>query len=148
MAEIKQAVETIEIDAGVDDIFPVVADLHSYPEWADNIDAIEVLESDEDGYPLKSQMTLDVVIKKVTFQLSYVWDYPAQVHWSGLPGGDINHIDGTYAFEDLGSGRTKVTYTLEIDPGFRVPSFMMDKARTSIAKSALKGLKARVESLA
>jgi uncharacterized membrane protein len=139
--------ESIDIDAPLDVVVRTVADLDSYREWAEGVEAIEVLETDEDGYPLRSRMTLDAVLRKVTFELNYQWNYPDSVRWIGEPGGEVKHIDGTYAFEETDGGTaTRVTYTLEIDPGFPVPGFMLKKARASIMKSALLGLKKRAES--
>lgn len=136
---------TVEIDATPEELFSIVTDLESYPDWVDNIKAVEVHEYDEDGFPLSSTMTADVKIKTLSYTLSYEYEYPNVVSWVSEPGSDVKHIEGSYRFEPLDSGATSVTYELTIDPGFPVPGFMLRNAQKAIISAALDGLRAQVE---
>lgn len=138
--------QTIEIDASPEELFAIVTDLESYPDWVDGMKHVDVLGVDDNDLPLRSTMTLDVTIRTVTYTLSYEYDYPASVAWTSEEGGDVKRIDGSYTFEQAADDEpTTVTYELTIDPGFPVPGFMIRKAQKAIMNAALKGLKAQAE---
>ncbi len=138
--------QTIEIDASPEELFAIVTDLESYPDWVDGMKDVDVLGTDDNDLPLRSTMTLDVTIRTVTYTLSYEYDYPTSVAWTSEEGGDIKRIDGSYTFEQAAEDEpTTVTYELTIDPGFPVPGFMIRKAQKAIMNAALKGLKSQAE---
>lgn len=136
---------SIDIDASAAELMAIVSDVESYPEWLKDVKAVEVLGTDEQGRPTASRMTVDVTIKEVTYELDYAYDGDERMEWTSRPGGDVKSIEGSYQFELNDEGGTTVTYDLAIDPGFRVPGFMLKKAAKHITSVALEGLKARAE---
>jgi len=136
---------SIEVDATAEDLFAIVADLDSYPEWLTDIKEVEVLETGADGYPLAAEMVVDVKIREVRYILEYDWNHPDSVSWTSRPGGDVKLIEGSYTFDITDDGATSVVYELAIDPGFPVPGFMVKRAANHITAQALDGLKARAE---
>jgi hypothetical protein len=63
--------------------------------------------------------------------------------------GDLGSLEGTWRLEDLGGGRTRATYELEVDPG-RVIGFLLnaerkDRLRALLVDARPAELKARVE---
>ena len=136
---------TIDIDAAAEDIFAVLADLESYPEWIPETRDVEIEDVDEDGYATASTMTMDVTVREVTYTLDYEWDEPDKVSWESRDGGDVKHISGHYELSMNDDGTTHVEYMLSIDPGFPVPGFMLKRATKLIVSRGLKGLKKRVE---
>jgi ribosome-associated toxin RatA of RatAB toxin-antitoxin module len=140
------ATQTIEIDASPEELFAIVSDLESYPEWVDAMREVEILDVDDNDLPLRSTMTLDVSVRTVRYTLSYEYDYPVSMEWTSEEGGDIRRIDGSYRFDQDAEGEpTTVTYELTIDPGFPVPGFLMRKAQQAIISAALNGLKQQAE---
>jgi ribosome-associated toxin RatA of RatAB toxin-antitoxin module len=137
---------SIEIDASIEELFEIVTDVESYPEWVKGVQEIEVLERDGDGRPLLVRQRVDASIKVLTYVLRYEYDSPERVSWESEPGGDVKHVAGAYSFEMNDDGGTEVTYELTLDPGFPAPGFMVRKAAKSIMHTALDGLKARAES--
>lgn len=136
---------TIDVDATAEELFAIVADLEHYPEWLTDVRRVEVLETDEAGYPVASEMVVDVKIREVRYVLEYDWEHPDRVSWTSRPGGDVKLIEGSYTFAINDDGTTRVVYELAIDPGFPVPGFMVKRAATHITSQALDGLKARAE---
>ncbi|MCB0880153.1 MAG: SRPBCC family protein [Thermoleophilia bacterium] len=136
---------TIDIDATCEDLMAIVCDLESYPEWVSDVKQVEIHESDAEGRPLSSTMTVDVTIREVTYTLDYSYEGDERMSWKSRPGGDVKHIEGSYTFEINDDGGTTVTYDLAIDPGFPVPGFLLKRAAKHIAAAALDGLKARAE---
>jgi ribosome-associated toxin RatA of RatAB toxin-antitoxin module len=136
---------TIDVDATAEELFEIVTDLDAFPEWLSDVKEVEILETDDEGRPLASRMTVDVTIREVTYVLEYEYDYPNTVSWTSRPGGDVKSIEGSYQFEINDEGGTTVTYELAIDPGFPVPGFLLKRAAKHITGAALGGLKERAE---
>lgn len=143
MATTQQA--TIEIDSSPEELFAIVMDLESYPEWVNDLQAIEILEEDEDGNPVRAAMTVDAKVRTASYTLAYNYDYPNRIEWVSEPGGDVQQIDGQYIFEELEDGFTRVNYELTMDLGFPIPGFMMKKVQKAVMDTALKGLKEAAE---
>ena len=136
---------SIDIEAGVEELFEIVTDLEAYPEWVSGMQSIEVHERDADGLPLRATQLIDAGIRQLRYTLAYEYDRPERVAWTSEEGGDVRHIDGSYSFEVNDDGTTRATYELTIDPGFPAPGFMIRKAAKAIMATALDGLKARAE---
>ncbi|MCW2956595.1 MAG: hypothetical protein JWO69_1464 [Thermoleophilia bacterium] len=136
---------TIDVDASAEELFEIVTDLDSFPEWLTDVKDVTVLGYDDDGFPTSSVMRVDVSIKEVTYTLDYEYSYPTRVAWKSRPGGDVKLIQGSYDFEVNDAGGTTITYELAIDPGFPVPGFLLKRAARHITGQALTGLKERAE---
>jgi ribosome-associated toxin RatA of RatAB toxin-antitoxin module len=137
---------TIEIDASADEIYEIVADLEAYPDWVPGMSEVEILETDDEGLPLRVRQVVDMGFKTVRYVLAYEHDRPDRIAWESEPGGDIALIKGSYSFDVADSGATNVDYELTVDPGFPVPGFMVRQAAKRIMKTALHDLKSRAES--
>jgi ribosome-associated toxin RatA of RatAB toxin-antitoxin module len=140
-----QGISTIDIDATAEELFAIVTDYEAYPEWLSDVKRVEVLDTDGDGLALATTMRVDVTIREVEYTLDYTYEYPKSVSWKSRDGGDLKHIEGSYTFEINEDGGTTVTYSLEIDPGFPVPGFMLKRAAKHITGQALGGLRDRAE---
>lgn len=136
---------SIDVDATTAELMAIVCDLEAYPDWLSDVKGVEVLDTDDQGRPTASTMTVDVTIKTVTYTLDYEYDGDERMTWTSRPGGDVKQIDGSYTFEINDEGGTNVLYDLAIDPGFPVPGFLLKRAAKHITSAALNGLKARAE---
>jgi uncharacterized membrane protein len=137
--------DAIEISAPAKDVFAVATDLASYPEWNSNITKVEILQRDDSDRPTKVWMEVDAKLKIISYTLDYDYsDAPRTLSWT-LVDGDVRELEGSYAFDESGDV-TQVSYEMRIDPGFFVPTLLRRQAERQIARAALEGLKARVES--
>ena len=137
-----------EIDAPIDEVWPVVEDVASAPEWQDGLDAMEPLERDDQGRVLVAKSTTDAKGRKGTTRVRFSYDEGAHtVRWEQEKG-DLKSLVGAWELEDLG-GRTKATYKLEGDPGrmlgMLVRGPVEDKLRGVLVEGRPGELKARVE---
>jgi uncharacterized membrane protein len=136
--------DSIDIEAGMQEIFAVATDFDTYPEWNANIKNVEIKETDEEGYATQVWFEVDAKVRTVRYTLEY--DYssaPESFSWD-LVEGDVKHLSGSYGFDEF-EDVTEVTYELSIDPGFPLPGFMKRQAEKQIMKGALEDLKKRVE---
>ena len=105
-----------DIEAPIDEVWAVVEDVATAPEWQEGLERMEVLESDNDGRVLLADSTSDAKVRHVTTRVRFSYDEPNRVAWHQEKG-DLKSLEGAWELEDLGDGRTRATYLLEGDPG-------------------------------
>ncbi|WP_328357599.1 SRPBCC family protein [Mycobacterium sp. NBC_00419] len=137
--------QTIYIDADPRTVMDVIADIGSYPQWVSEYKETEVLESDEQGFPLTARLHLDAAVLRDTMVLSYVWPPErTSVRWSLVSSSLLKALDGAYILAPNGSG-TDVTYELSVDLMIPMIGLLKRKAERRLTDTALKDLKKWVE---
>jgi ribosome-associated toxin RatA of RatAB toxin-antitoxin module len=138
--------QTIYIDADPATVMDVIADIGSYPDWVAEYKEAEVLEADEEGYPMVARLVLDAAVLKDSMVLAYQWpDDHASVSWSLVSSTLLKSLQGAYRLVPKGSG-TDVTYELSVDLMIPMIGLLKRKAERRLTDTALKDLKKRVES--
>ena len=107
---------SIELDAPIDEVWDVVVDIETAPDWQNGFESVEVIERDDQGRVLVANTESDAKVKTVKTRLRFSYDEPHLVEWRQEKG-DLKSLVGAWELEDLGDGRTHVTYRLEGDPG-------------------------------
>ena len=115
MANIKGD-RSVEIDAPIERCYEIAADVAKAPEWQDSLRDAEVLERDGDRRPALVETESNVKVKTVKALLRFAYDEPTSIRWEQEKG-DVKSLHGWWEFEDLGGGRTRATYGLDVDPG-------------------------------
>jgi uncharacterized membrane protein len=107
---------SVEIDAPIETCFAIAADIEGAPKWQGSLKAVEVLSKDADGRAEVVNTKSDAKVKTVTTRLRFSYDEPTRIEWVQEKG-DVKSLKGWWDLEDLGDGRTRATYALEVDPG-------------------------------
>jgi len=135
------------IGASAEDIMEVLLDFEAYPKWTD-FKSAKVLKKDKQGrgtevaYEMKAPMIGD---------LKYTLAYKYRANNGGLSWttkeieGGVKDIKGEYKLDELDEDETKVTYKTTIDLKMKVPGMIRKQGERQIIKTALDGLKKRVE---
>ncbi|MGZ4268011.1 MAG: type II toxin-antitoxin system RatA family toxin [Solirubrobacteraceae bacterium] len=105
-----------EIAAPVEQVWAVVEDVLSAPEWQGGLVAMSALERDGEGRPTLVETENDIKVRHVKTQVRFRYDPPGRLSWTQEKG-DLKSVEGSWDLEDLGGGRTRVTYNLDSDPG-------------------------------
>jgi uncharacterized protein YndB with AHSA1/START domain len=105
-----------EIEAPIEQVWAVVEDVASAPEWQEGLERLETLETDEHGRVLVADSTSDAKVRHVTTRVRFEYEEPHRLTWRQEKG-DLKSLEGTWELEDLGGGRTRATYRLHGDPG-------------------------------
>jgi carbon monoxide dehydrogenase subunit G len=105
-----------EIDAPLDEVWAIVEDVLSAPEWQDGLVAISALERDDEGRATLVETENDIKVRRVKTEVRFEYDPPTRLSWTQEKG-DLKSVEGSWTLEDLGDGRTRATYTLDSDPG-------------------------------
>lgn len=139
---------TVEIDAPIQRVFEVAADLERAPEWQHSLKALEVHERDGDRRATTVDTESDAKVRTIHSRLRYVYEPPTRITWA-QERGDVKAVHGWWRLEDLGSGRTRATYGLEVDPGRMLGLLLRGPAegrvRDFLLDGTAEGLKERAE---
>jgi carbon monoxide dehydrogenase subunit G len=136
-----------EIDAPLEEVWSVVEDVESAPDWQGGLIAIRPLETDDEGRPTLVESENDIKVRQVKTQVRFSYAPPTRLSWEQVKG-DMKSVVGSWELEDLGDGRTLATYTLDSDPG-RMLGMVLKPVegvvRGMLVNSRPGELKARVE---
>jgi ribosome-associated toxin RatA of RatAB toxin-antitoxin module len=105
-----------EVDATIERCWKVIEDVASAPEWQGGLLELDVVERDEQGRPLICDALTDIKLRKIRTRQRFAYDAPSRLSWKMVEGG-LYSMEGYWELEDLGDGRTRVTYGLAVDPG-------------------------------
>jgi uncharacterized membrane protein len=139
---------TVEIDAPVDRVFAIAADIEHAPEWQQSLKDVEVHERDGDRRATSVETESDAKVRTIRSRLRFAYEPPTRITWE-QERGDVKALHGWWRLEDLGSGRTRATYGLEVDPGRMLGMLLRGpaegKVRDFLVGGAAEGLKERAE---
>lgn len=105
-----------EVDAPIERCWEVVEDVASAPEWQGGLLQLDVIERDGEGRPLVCDALSDAKVRKVGTRQRFTYQAPNRLEWEMIDG-ELDSMEGYWQLEDLGDGRTRVTYGLAVDPG-------------------------------
>ena len=107
---------TAEIDAPLEQVWELVADVERAPDWQGGLKALEALERDDEGRATLCESETDAKIRSVRSIVRFDYRPPTQLRWEQVKG-ELKSVDGTWELEELSDGRTRATYWLEVDLG-------------------------------
>jgi uncharacterized membrane protein len=128
---------TVEIDAPIDQVFAIAADVEGAIEWQGSLVEVDVLSRDADGRAELVDTANHTAVKTVRAQMRFAYDEPTGISWEQVKG-DTKSVKGHWRFEDLGDDRTRATYALEVDPG-RILGLLIRGPVEGQVKNALLG---------
>jgi ribosome-associated toxin RatA of RatAB toxin-antitoxin module len=140
---------TAEIDAPRDQVWTLVENVESAPEWQGGLKSMHALDRDGDGRAIRCEAETDAKIKTVKSIVRFTYDGPDALRWTQEKG-DLKSVVGSWTLEDLGGDRTRATYALEVDLG-RTLSLLVRGPVVDVIRQMLVGarageLKKRIES--
>ena len=144
----EQATERMTVAAAPERCFDVTVDFERYPEWAADIKSVTVEERDADGRGTLVNFRAAAFGRSTSYTLRYDYsDAPRTLAWVQDSGDLTSRLDGEYVFEaGAEPGVTDVTYHLVVELKIPIPGFVKRRAEGRIMGTALRELKARVES--
>src|SRR5919107_6004552 len=139
---------SVEIDAPIERCFQIAANIEAAPEWQGSLQDVEVLERDGEKRATLVETKSDAKVKSVRALLRFTYVEPTRIEWVQEKG-DTKALRGWWDLEDLGEGRTKATYALEVDPGRMLGMLLRGpvegKVRDFLLGGAAEGLKKHAE---
>lgn len=137
------------VDASPGEVLDIIADLEAYPEWAKEIQQVEILTEDGDGWPDTASFSLDAGPIQDTYTLDYTWDVAEDgqgvASWTLVEATMLKAMDGSYTLSATADGGTEVVYELTVDLKVPMLGMLKRKAEKVIVDTALRDLKKRAE---
>jgi hypothetical protein len=143
----EQVAERVIIRGAPEDCYSVLTAFERYPTWAADIKAVSVDERDEAGRGLVVTFRAAAFGRSTSYTLRY--DYsaaPEELSWVQTAGDLTRRLDGSYHLSPSGDAGTEIVYKLVVDLKVPLPGFVKRRAEGRIMSTALRELKAVVES--
>lgn len=105
-----------DIDAPLEQVWSLVADVERAPEWQGGLKALSVRERDGEGRALLCDSETDAKVRTVKSVVRFQYEEPTRLTWRQEKG-ELKSVDGSWVLEELGPGRTRATYSIEVDLG-------------------------------
>lgn len=105
-----------EIDAPLEQVWAVVEDVLTAPEWQGGLDGMRALEHDAEGRPTLVETESDIKVRRIKARVRFHYEAPNRLSWTQEQG-DMKSVEGAWELEDLGDGRARATFRLDTDPG-------------------------------
>ncbi|MFL5831513.1 MAG: type II toxin-antitoxin system RatA family toxin [Solirubrobacteraceae bacterium] len=105
-----------EIDAPIEQVWKLVEDVEKAPDWQGGLKDVEALERDDEGRATLVESSSDAKVRTIKSTIRFTYDGPTHLSWSQEKG-ELKSVDGSWQLEDLGDGRTRATYSLEVELG-------------------------------
>src|SRR3954467_13752289 len=107
---------SVEIEAPIERVFEIAADIENAPEWQGSLKDVEVLERDADRRAELVETESVAKVKTVKARPRFSYGEPTGTSWVQEKG-DTKSLRGWWDLEDLGGGRTGAPYGLDVDAG-------------------------------
>jgi uncharacterized membrane protein len=105
-----------EIEAPIEEVYAVAADVESSPEWQPEIKVARCEKRDDEGRQLRVHTETDAKVRRLSSDLNFSYEEPNRISWV-QEDGDLKSVEGSWTLEDLGDGRTRATYQMTVDLG-------------------------------
>jgi len=138
----------VEIEAPIERVFAVAADVPNSPRWQPSLQKVTTLETDAEGRATLVDTEADAKVRTTKQRLRFSYDEPSGMSWEQEKG-DVKSLHGSWAFTELGPERTEAVYELRADPGRMLGMLLRGpvegKVKEFLTKGAAEGLKQDVE---
>ena len=122
-------------DAGIDEVFVGLGEFKKYPDYIPGVTGIAVLPPKKPGSIGQVRYELKI-IKSFYYTLNMFTEKPGRIWWDLDESNIMKKSNGAWTLKDLGGGKTKAVYTLDIVFKGLVPSAIVDQ----ITKANLPGM--------
>ena len=137
-----------EIEAPLDQVWAIVEDVLSAPEWQGGLKDMLERDRDADGHVTLAESHSDAKVRTIKSTVRFTYEPPTRLRWRQEQG-ELKSVDGAWELEDLGGTRTRATYHLEVELGrmlgmvIRGP--LVDVLRSQLVAARAGELKQRAE---
>ncbi len=136
------ATRSIVITAPMEKLFAVITDYERYPEFLPEVKKIKL--SNRKGNEVDVLYEAEIV-KTIKYKLRLKEEKPNKVSWSFIEGEFMKDNKGGWVLEDLGNGKIKATYNIEVTVGMLVPKTIITALVDTQLPKTLEAFKKRAE---
>jgi uncharacterized membrane protein len=144
-----EASYTVEIEAPMERVYEIAADIPSSVGWTPSVEGVDVIEKHPDGSTKLAEIEANAVVKKTKSVIRYDYDPPDRISWE-QESGYVKSLTGDWKLVAIDDRRTRATYSLIADPGRMLGMLLRGpvegKVKEFLTKGAAEGLKEQAES--
>lgn len=107
---------TAEIEAPIEQVWEVVEDVLTAPDWQGGLKDMKEIERDAEGHVTLVESYSDAKVRTIKSTVRFAYEGPTRLAWR-QEDGELKSVDGSWELEDLGAGRTRASYHLEVELG-------------------------------
>ncbi len=138
---------TAEIDAPLERVWALVADVERAPRWQGGLRSVIGRERDPEDRVLLADTETDAKLRTLRSQVRFAYAPPTRLEWIQIHG-DIKSVAGSWELEQLAAETTRATYRIAVDLGAIAPLIrgpIIDLLRAQLANARAKELKVAIE---
>jgi len=132
------------VEAPIEVCFETIVDFAQYPQWFSGISTAEILDADPAAGTWTVRYGLDMVLKTISYTLSYQSRRPEELTWK-LVEGDVRDVEGIYVFTALEPDLTEAECRQAVDVGFWIPGPLRRTFERSAVADSVREFKAAAE---
>ncbi len=136
------ATRSIVINAPMEKVFGVITDYEKYSEFLPEVKKIRL--GTRKGNEVEVHYEAEIV-KTIKYSLRLKEEKPSKVSWTFIEGEFMKDNKGGWVLEDLGGGKTKATYSIEVAVGMLVPKTIITALIDTQLPKTLEAFKKRSE---
>ncbi len=107
---------TAEINAPLEEVWKAIEDVETAPKWQGGVKALRALERDDVGHAVLCESETDAKVRTIKSTIRFTYAGPTSLTWKQEKG-ELKSVVGSWTLEDLGSERTRATYSIDADFG-------------------------------
>lgn len=136
--------KTVLVPYSCEQMFTLVSDVDSYPDFLPWCGGSSVHSSDEEG--MQASVVISFAGIKQTFTTNNVHDYPHNINVS-LVKGPFSALSGNWQFKPLGSDACKVIYTMQYEFSSKALETIIGPVFNRIANSFIDSFTKRAQDI-
>jgi hypothetical protein len=128
-----------DINAPIEKVFAIVADLELLPQWHSDVQVAECLERDPAGRVEVLLLVLETIVRRTEAALRIDYVEPTSVSWT-MDRGDVRAFTGSWTLLTLPDGGTRASYAVSIDFGRKLGLLLRGPGGRAIGDAAVSSL--------
>jgi ribosome-associated toxin RatA of RatAB toxin-antitoxin module len=137
------ASRTIVFNAPIEKCYSIISDYERYPDFLPEVKKIRT--ANRRGNEVDVHYEAEIV-KVIKYAVHIKEEKPTRVSWTFIDGEFMKNNIGGWVLEPAGEGKTKATYSIEVEVGMLVPKSVITVLVDSQLPKLLENFKKRIES--
>jgi hypothetical protein len=133
------------VSAPSEKILGILLDVESHPSWQKEVQKVEVLESDDQGRPKQTRVSISAMGQNGSYSVRYDYPEPGKFEYRLVEGDMMTKNNASFTLVSCDGGNTEVFIAMDMNVKWALPEFMIDQLTLKGVKDMLKGLKSKAE---
>jgi ribosome-associated toxin RatA of RatAB toxin-antitoxin module len=133
-----EAERTWTVEASVDAVYAIIANVEHYPDWHPFFGSVDVLERDHEKRAVRATCTHPTPVATLKTEITFTYDPQSEVE-ARRAEGDFKDLQGLFTVKAQ-DALSVVTHRLLVDPGMRLGMLLRGPVEERVRNSVLNGV--------